>query len=92
MAVRQIKAMLGHWLQEFFVARPELLRLLPDLGKGEREVVAQSLQEQITSVAMDDLDGRRIARRLGLEPIGTAGLLLVAKRQGLLPSVKEALE
>ncbi len=35
----------------------------------------------------DDQDARRTARRLGLKPIGTIGLLLVGKKQGIVDSV-----
>jgi len=68
------------------------LRLLPGLGKGEREVIAQALEQNIDSVVLDDLDARRSARRFGLIPIGTVGLLLAAKKLNLLPSLKAELE
>jgi predicted nucleic acid-binding protein len=41
---------------------------------------------------MDDLDARRVARRLGLEPIGTVGLLLAGKKRGIVLSLKAALD
>ena len=44
------------------------------------------------SVVLDDLDARRVARRLGLEPVGTVGLLLVAKKRSLLPSLEEEIK
>jgi uncharacterized protein len=91
-AAAQLEAHLGDWLRECPAASPELLQLLPDLGKGEREVVAQALHEGIVSVAMDDLDARRLARRLGLEPVGTVGLLLASKKMDLLPSLGAELQ
>ena len=91
-AAQQVEARLGHWLKECSWTRPELVQLLPDLGHGEREVVAQALQEQILSVALDDLDARRTARRVGLQPVGTIGLLLAARKRGMLPSLADELE
>ncbi|MCL5960073.1 MAG: DUF3368 domain-containing protein [Chloroflexi bacterium] len=88
---QQLAAHLGNWLLECPITRPEFLRLLPDLGRGEKEVIAQALQEGIASVATDDLDARRTAHRMGLEPVGTVGLLLAAKKRGLLTSLKEEL-
>ncbi len=69
-----------------------MLPIVPDLGAGEREVIAQALQEDITSVVLDDLDAWRVSRRLGLEPVGTVGLLLAAKKRSLLPSLEEEIK
>lgn len=91
-ATKQVELSLGSWLKECPLTRPDLLRLLPDLGEGEKEVIAQALQENVVSVSLDDLDARRVARRLRLEPIGTVGLLLAAKKRAMLPSLKPELE
>lgn len=91
-AARQTEARLGVWLKECPLTRPELLRLLPDLGPGERRVIAQALQEKVNSVALDDLDARRTARRMGIEPVGTVGLLLAARKRGMLPSLGREME
>jgi len=92
LALNKIQACYGDWLGECTLNSPEIIKLLPDLGKGEREVIAQALGQKISSVILDDLDARRIARRFGLIPIGTVGLLLAAKKKGLLPSLKAELE
>lgn len=64
-ALELIQTLLGTWLAECSLASPQLLKLLPDLGAGEREVIIQALEQKVTSVVMDDLDARRVARRLG---------------------------
>jgi predicted nucleic acid-binding protein len=40
---------------------------------------------------MDEKEGRRAARELGLRPVGVLGILLRAKRDGEVPSVREAM-
>lgn len=39
---------------------------------------------------IDDMDARRCAQTLGIPIFGTGGLLVLAKRRGLLPSVSAA--
>lgn len=80
LASKTIQACYGDWLNECMLSNPEILKLLPDLGKGEREVIAQALGQKIKSVILDDLDARRIARRFGLIPTGTVGLLLACEK------------
>ncbi|HOB75841.1 MAG TPA: DUF3368 domain-containing protein [Phycisphaerae bacterium] len=41
---------------------------------------------------MDDLKGRRVALAAGLSVTGSLGLLVRAKRKGLLPVVKPVIE
>ncbi|MEA5616619.1 DUF3368 domain-containing protein [Cronbergia sp. UHCC 0137] len=41
---------------------------------------------------MDDLDARRVALSRKLKIIGTIGILLVAKQQGLIFSIKDILD
>jgi predicted nucleic acid-binding protein len=41
---------------------------------------------------MDDKAGRAVARRLGVAVIGSVGVLVLAKRNGLLPQVRPLLE
>lgn len=91
-ALESIQTVLGTWLAECSLTSPKLLKLLPDLGAGEREVIIQALEQKVTSVVMDDLDARRVARRLGSEPIGTVGLLLAGKKRGIVLSLKAELD
>jgi len=82
---------LGTWLKPCLVTRPDLSRLFPDLGSGERDVLVQAIQEGISSVVLDDLDARRTARRMGMKPVGTVGLLLAAKKRGMIPLLRKEL-
>jgi uncharacterized protein len=66
--------------------------LLGDLGPGEAEAIVLSRQVGADRVVMDDLDGRRFARRLGVTAVGTLGLLLAARLRGELPSLRAEIE
>ena len=37
---------------------------------------------------LDDLKGRKLAAQLNLEYTGTLGILILAKQQGIIPSLK----
>jgi predicted nucleic acid-binding protein len=58
------------------------------LDRGEREVLslAASVGEPAL-VLMDDHAGRAVARQLGLRVTGTVGILLLAKKRGLVDHV-----
>ncbi|MCS6908587.1 MAG: DUF3368 domain-containing protein [Anaerolineales bacterium] len=83
-----IEKLLGTWLEEKSCTQLSLLSVAKgSLHEGEAEVIAIALEYNIRDVALDDLDARRFARRIGLQPIGTFGLLLAAKRANLIPKV-----
>lgn len=62
-----------------------------NLGRGETAVLSRALAEPPLRAVIDDMDARRCAQALGIPMFGTGGLLVLAKRRGLLPSVGEAL-
>jgi predicted nucleic acid-binding protein len=57
------------------------------LGVGESEVIAWAVEHPYFDAVLDDLAARNCARALGLAVQGTLGILVLAKRQGLVPSV-----
>lgn len=63
-----------------------------NLGKGESEVISFALSAKGVGVVLDDLQARKCATVLDLPLIGTLGLLLRAKRMGILPMVGPALK
>lgn len=63
-----------------------------NLGAGETAVLSYALAHPPLRTIIDDADARRCARTLGIPILGTGGVLLLAKRRGLLPSVAEGLE
>ncbi len=62
-----------------------------NLGKGETAVLSYALSHPPIRAVIDDMDARRGAQALGIPLFGTGGLLLLAKRCGLLMSVTEGL-
>jgi len=62
-----------------------------DLGPGESEVLAFALQTLRCRALVDDVEARRCARTLGIPVLGTGGILVLAKRRGLIPSVTDAI-
>lgn len=66
--------------------------LAGELDLGESAVIALALELPGSTVALDDLRARRVARRSGIPMTGSLGVLLHAKRLGKLASVAEAIE
>ena len=58
------------------------------LDAGEASVIQTAIQESIATVLIDERKGRKIARRIyGLTTIGTARVLVEAKKAGYIKSV-----
>jgi predicted nucleic acid-binding protein len=71
----------GDWVQE--------MRLELDEG----EIQAMALAKQLNAlVLMDEAHGRRIAASESVKLIGTLGVLLLAKRNGLIKAIRPVTE
>lgn len=62
------------------------------LGKGESGVLALAAEHAGSEVIIDDLAGRKCAASLGIPVRGTLGIVLVAKRRGVIPLARPVLE
>ena len=58
------------------------------LDTGESEAIAMSQEWPADLLIMDESSGRAMARNLKIRITGTLGLLLKAKRDGEIPSLK----
>jgi predicted nucleic acid-binding protein len=63
-----------------------------DLGKGESQVLSLALKNSDFSAIVDDRAARRCSQALGITTIGTGGLLILAKRRGLIPSISPGIQ
>jgi len=67
----------------------DILQLV--LDEGEAEAIVLALEVNADLVLLDDREARLQAKRLGIQVTGTLGILLRAKRLGLIESLKEEL-
>jgi predicted nucleic acid-binding protein len=63
-----------------------------ELDQGEAESIALSLELKADLVLLDERQGRKVGVRFGLNMIGLLGILIEAKRQGLIVQVQPLLE
>lgn len=81
---------LEEWITVKKIRNIDLYRnLCLKLDEGESEAITLSLEEKPDYILLDDKDARKEAMSLGLNVIGTVGLLLLAKKRGFITSVKE---
>ena len=84
--VSELKA--SPWLKVEKVVDIEKVKLLYELEQGEAEVIVLAKEKGINQVMIDEKIARLQAKILGLEVIGTLGLLLKAKKRGTLSAIK----
>ncbi len=63
-----------------------------DLDIGESEVIALALELKADLIIIDEKDARKIAELYDLKKTGFIGLLIKAKKQGLIPDIKTLLD
>lgn len=63
-----------------------------DLGSGESAVISAASTRAGAVAVLDDLAARRCAQAHGMPITGTLGLVLLAKKRGLIPEVGGALD
>jgi predicted nucleic acid-binding protein len=80
------------WIEIKSVSMPRYLQLIADLGPGESEVLALATNHPSALVILDDALARRIAEMQAFRLTGTAGVLLRAKREGLVPALRPVIK
>ena len=81
------------WLQQKSVSDSRLVSLLKlQLDEGESEAITLAIQERAEVVLLDDSLARLVARRLGLQVTGVVGVLIRAKREAKIISLRQELE
>ena len=81
------------WLTIHSVAdRKAVESLAEHLDAGESEAIVLALQLQASALLIDEMDGREAAKKLGLATTGTLGIIVWAKRNGLVASAEVTME
>ncbi|GHT88192.1 hypothetical protein FACS189474_2980 [Bacteroidia bacterium] len=84
---------LPEWIKVKPVTNKNYQRLLEaTLDRGESSAIALSIELGDVLLIIDDLKGRKEAKRLGLKITGTLGLLFNAKQRGFIPALKPYLD
>ena len=63
-----------------------------DLGAGESAVISYALGGSGVEAVLDDRPARTCAQALGVGVRGTLGLLVLAKREGAIPTVRPSID
>jgi uncharacterized protein len=70
-----------------------VLKLLKrELNDGEAEVIALAVEDRNAHVLMDEFEARQVAEVFHLGKTGVVGILIRAKLQGMIPSLRQELE
>ena len=81
------------WIETQVVADlNQVASLRTVLERGEAEAIVLALELNTEFLIIDENPGRAIARQYGINIIGVLGVLLEAKRQGLIVAVKTLMD
>lgn len=82
------------WLEILEVADEDTLHasLQGELDAGEAAAIALAKQLEADILLIDERQGRSLAKQLGVEVRGTLGILVKARREGLLKELQPVLE
>lgn len=71
--------------------RQEVERLLADIDPGEAEAIVLAKEIHADLLLIDETEGRRVAAREGVRFIGLLGVLLHAKQEGYISSLRNVI-
>lgn len=83
---------LPEWIQIFEVtdkSKQQLLEL--QIDRGESSAIALAMETPGSTIILDDHKARKIAIKLGLKITGTIGVIVKAKINGIIPTIKPLL-
>ncbi|HEY0554835.1 MAG TPA: DUF3368 domain-containing protein [Thermoanaerobaculia bacterium] len=86
-------ALVEGWIEIRAASNEPLLRALKqDLDDGEAEVIALAIEHRAELVILDESEARRIAGVFDLKKTGAIGVLIRAKREGKIQSLRIELD
>jgi uncharacterized protein len=82
------------WIQIQPLAQSQaIVKLLRQtLDQGESEAIGLALEQRADYILLDERDGRKVAKSLGLNVTGILGILLKAKQSGTIAQLQPLLE
>lgn len=90
-AIRE--AISSGWIQTQEVSNEPLAQLLKQtLDQGEAEAIALAIELEADWTLLDEREGRKVAKSLGLNVTGILGILLRAKQVGELESLQPVID
>lgn len=85
----------AEWLEIRSVTDQQQVQILErdrNLDPGEANAIVLALELKATQILMDERLGRTEAKNRGLRITGILGILLAAKKQGLIPEVRSVMD
>ncbi len=87
------EAISSGWIQSQEVSNEPLTQLLKQtLDRGEAEAIALAIELKADWVLLDEREGRKVAKSLGLKVTGILGILLRAKQVGEIESLQSVID
>lgn len=87
------EALKEEWLRIQEVSDQSLVRVLQrELDNGEAAAITLAVQVKAEWILLDEKEGRKIAKSLGLKVTGILGILLRARHEGRLPSMQKVMD
>lgn len=81
------------WVKVMTPANESVVRLLKrELHAGEAETIALAIEQQPDVVFLDESEARRVANLYGLRITGIIGILMRAKSEGKIVSLRDELD
>lgn len=81
------------WIQAQGVSNEPLAQLLKQtLDRGEAEAIALSVELTADWILLDEREGRKVAKSLGLKVTGVLGILLRAQQTGEIKSLQPIID
>lgn len=83
---------LPEWMKTLDIENVNLVYFFSEkLGSGESETITAGLENPDFLLVLDDLEARKTAKKLNLKITGLLGIMVKAKRMGIINSLKEVL-